>query len=71
MVGLSEGYEPQPELTFVDFLLAVFPFLDGALDGDDDGLQLGKELKLGILEGIIDNEGMSLGLDDNDGLIDG
>lgn len=54
VVGLSEGYEPQPNSTFddFDFDFDFFPFLDGAADGNDDGLQLGNEL------GLIDNEGM-------------
>ena len=44
VVGLSEGYEPQPKLTFDDLDFDFLPFLDGAADGNDDGLQLGNEL---------------------------
>jgi len=37
------------------------------MEGKEDGLQLGKELKLGRSEGTIDSEGNSLGIEETEG----
>ena len=39
------------------------------MEGKEDGLQLGTELKLGRLEETIDSEGTSLGIKETDGLV--